>query len=391
MTKLEILNLLNAPSAEERLSNLEAILKDEQCAPEVKSQYANNHIHTKYSFSPYSPTAAVYFARSEGLSTCGIMDHDSIAGAREFRRAGKLAGMGTTCGFEARVSLKDTPFADKRTNHPDQRGAAYMAFHSVPCESFDRAQEKLHALAGIRNERNRLMTDKINALMQPYGICLDFDRDVLPISMFSEGGTITERHLLYALALKIIEKVGKENVLAFLQNELKITPSEKVAARLKDTESEHFSYDLLGVLKSELNERVYIPADREMMTLSEAVAFADEIGATLCYAYLGDIGDSVTGDKKSQKFEDDYLEELLQYLKQAGVKGVTFMPSRNTIAQLDRLMGLCDQYGFTQISGEDINSSRQSFICKELADPRFHHLVDAAWRLVKSEIREENQ
>ena len=52
MTKLEILNLLNAPSAEERLSNLEAILKDEQCAPEVKSQYANNHIHTKYSFSP---------------------------------------------------------------------------------------------------------------------------------------------------------------------------------------------------------------------------------------------------------------------------------------------------------------------------------------------------
>ena len=88
MTKLEILNLLNAPSAEERLSNLENLLKSEERAPEVKSQYANNHIHTTYSFSPYSPTAAVYFARSEGLSTCGIMDHDSIAGAREFRRAG---------------------------------------------------------------------------------------------------------------------------------------------------------------------------------------------------------------------------------------------------------------------------------------------------------------
>jgi hypothetical protein len=52
-------------------------------------------------------------------------------------------------------------------------------------------------------------------------------------------------------------------------------------------------------------------------------------------------------------------------------------------------MGLCGEYGFTQISGEDINSSRQSFICKELAEPMFHHLVDAAWKLVKQEIRED--
>ena len=42
----------------------------------------NNHIHTTYSFSPYSPTAAVYFARMAGLGTCGLMDHYSIAGAQ---------------------------------------------------------------------------------------------------------------------------------------------------------------------------------------------------------------------------------------------------------------------------------------------------------------------
>ena len=391
MDKHEILSRLNAPTAGERLENLRAIISAETEKPEAKPQYANNHIHTTYSFSPYSPTAAVYFARAEGLLTCGIMDHDSIAGAEEFREAGKIAGMGTTCGFEARVSLKDTPFADRRTNHPDQAGAAYMAFHSVPCESFGRAQEKLHALAGLRNERNRKMTAKINEIMRPYGIELDFDRDVEPISMYAQGGTVTERHLLYALSLKIIEKVGRENVLSFLVEELGISPSAKIRERLEDTGSEHFAYDLLGVMKSELNQRTYIPADGEMMTLAEAVAFADDIGATLCYAYLGDVGDSVTGDKKAQKFEDDYLEELLSYLRGAGVKGVTFMPSRNTRAQLERLMGLCGKYGFTQISGEDINSSRQSFICKELAEPMFHHLVDAAWKLVKQEIREDQK
>ncbi len=389
MTKLEKLRLLNAPKAEDRLENLRRLIKSEESAPEVRPEYANNHIHTIYSFSPYSPAAAVYFAREEGLNTCGIMDHDSIAGAREFREAGKIASMGTTCGFEARVSLKGTPFESRRTNHPDQAGAAYMAFHSVPCESFDKAQARLHALAAVRNQRNLEMTERINRLMSPYGITLSFDEDVLPISMYEQGGTVTERHLLYALSLKIIEKAGREGVLDFLTDKLNIQPSAKIRAYLGDTQSEHFAYDLLGVMKSELNERVYIPADAEMMSLNEAVAFADDIGATLCYAYLGDVGDSVTGDKKAQKFEDDYLEELLSYLRGAGVKGVTFMPSRNTIAQLDRLMSLCDKYGFTQISGEDINSSRQSFICKELSLPRFRHLVDAAWRLVRSEIRED--
>ena len=389
MDKKEILSLLNAETAEQRLNNLKTLIASETEKPAAKPEYANNYIHTKYSFSPYSPTAAVYFARQEGLLTCGIMDHDSIAGAAEFREAGKIAGMGTTCGFEARVSFAGTPFENRRTNHPDQVGASYMAFHSIPCESFEKAQKKLHELAEKRNVRNRRMVDKINAITSSYGITVDFDKDVLPISNFAVGGSVTERHLLYALSLKIIEKVGRENVLDFLKNELKVTPSAKVEAWLSDTNSEHFTYDVLGVMKSELNARTYIPADDEMMTLAEAVDFANDIGATLCYAYLGDVGVSATGDKKAQKFEDDYLEELMVFLKEAGVKGITYMPSRNTIAQMDKLMGLCDKLGFTQISGEDINSSRQSFICKELADPRFSHLVDAAWRLVKSEIRED--
>lgn len=389
MEKKEILALLNADTAEKRLENLRTLIANETEKPAARPEYANNHIHTKYSFSPYSPTAAVYFARREGLLTCGIMDHDSIAGAAEFREAGKIAGMGTTCGFEARVSFAGTPFENRRTNHPDQAGASYMAFHSVPCESFEKTQRKLRELSEKRNIRNRKMVDRINAITSAYGITVDFDKDVLPISNFAVGGSVTERHLLYALSLKIIEKVGRENVLSFLKNDLKVTPSSKVEGWLRDTASEHFTYDVLGVMKSELNARTYIPADEEMMTLAEAVDFANDIGATLCYAYLGDVGVSATGDKKAQKFEDDYLEELMAFLKEAGVKGITYMPSRNTIAQMDRLMGLCDKLGFTQISGEDINSSRQSFICKELADPRFSHLVDAAWRLVKSEIRED--
>ena len=60
----EVLKLLNAPTPEERLANLAILIGGEKEKPEVKPQFANNHIHTIYSFSPYSPTAAVYCARA---------------------------------------------------------------------------------------------------------------------------------------------------------------------------------------------------------------------------------------------------------------------------------------------------------------------------------------
>ena len=63
------LRLLNADTPEERLKNLEALIKSEKEHPVVRPEFANNHIHTIYSFSPYSPTAAIYMARAEGLET----------------------------------------------------------------------------------------------------------------------------------------------------------------------------------------------------------------------------------------------------------------------------------------------------------------------------------
>ena len=51
MIDIQILNLLNAPTKEERLANLREVLKTTEFPPMVP-QYINNHIHTTYSFSP---------------------------------------------------------------------------------------------------------------------------------------------------------------------------------------------------------------------------------------------------------------------------------------------------------------------------------------------------
>ena len=206
------------------------------------------------------------------------------------------------------------------------------------------------------------MVERINGIMAPYGIQIIFDNDVVPISRSHEGGSITERHLLYALSLKLIEKFGKgSKLLNFLKDELGLDVKPRIAGYLSDAENPYYAYDLLGVLKSDMVSRFYIDATSECPDIKEVVKLSNEIGAILAYAYLGDVEDSVTGDKKKQKFEDDYLDLLFEVIGELGFHAVTYMPSRNSMEQLKRVKELCEKHGFFQISGEDINSPRQSF------------------------------
>ena len=94
-----------------------------------------------------------------------------------------------------------------------------------------------------------------------------------------------------------------------------------------------------------------------------------------------------SSDKKAQKFEDDYLDELFDTLADCGFDAVTYMPSRNTKEQLARVMRMCDERGLFQISGEDINQPRQSFVCEAQRDPEFANLYEATWALIAHEWR----
>ena len=381
MIDIAILNKLNAPTKEERLANLAEVLKTTQFPPMVP-QYINNHIHTTYSFSPYSPTAAVYAARMEGLCTAGIIDHDSISGAEEFLEAAKLVDMPVTIGMEARISMDGTRLEGRRTNNPDQVGVSYMTIQSVPHDKISVLTEFFKPYQAARHARNRQMIERINALV---GVELDYDRDVLPLSEAKDNGGVTERHLMYALAIELVRQVGKGQPMIDKLASLGMSLSPRQQAQLMDTEYPFYEYDVLGMLKGTFVPKIFINATDECPKLADMVKLCREIDAYLCYAYLGDVGDSVTGDKKAQKFEDDYLDDVFECLKEEGVTAVTYMPTRNTPAQLERLRGLCDQYGMFQISGEDINSPRQSFVIRAMENPMFRNLIDATWKLIEHE------
>jgi len=391
----EEFELLNAGSKDERLGALKELMKKYGAGKKAQpspTSYVNNHIHTSFSFSPYSPTCALFAAWASGLSTAGIMDHDSVGGAEEFLEAGRIVSesgvvskIKTTCGFEQRVSFASTPFAGKRLNNPDQLSIGYVALHGIPHMNFGLCEEYLAPLRERRNARDVKMIEKVNALAAPFGLSVS-KNDVFSLSETENGGSVTERHVLFALALKICAAFDSpEKIIGFFENDLKAPVSDSNRKKILENRRGVIEYDVLGVLKSGLIKDVYVDATDECPDVRDFLAFAKKCGGISAYAYLGDVGDSVTGDKKAQKFEDDYLDDLVPYLKGAGFDAITYMPSRNTYPQLSRLMKLCEKYGLFQISGEDINSPRQSFTNDKVLSPEYRHLEKNTYALIGHE------
>lgn len=381
-----LVSKLNGGTAKDRISALKELLAFEaenNLQPVQRENDSNNHIHTIYSFSPYSPTAAAYMAYTAGLTSCGIMDHDSLSGTEEFTEACKIIGMGYTCGVEVRAKFNRKHWG--KINHPDQEDCIYMAAHGIPEQNRAAFNEYLASFRAKRVERDRRMAELINGKFGKFGITIDFDKDVYDASEAKDGGSITERHLMNALALKLEERFGRTPALIeFLEKDLELKVGDKQKGFLTDAENPHFNYDLLGVLKAD-TKFFYIDADEEMPDVIDFVNTAVKFGAIPAYAYLGDVGDSVTGDKRAQKFEDDFLDDLIEEVCSIGIRAVAYMPTRNTEAQLDRLRKLCADKGLFEISGEDINSPRQKFECKALANPRYANLISSTWALIGHE------
>jgi hypothetical protein len=355
---------------------------------------SNNHVHTIYSFSPYSPSMAALLARESGLEVAGSVDHDSISASREMVAACALVGIGGVTGCELRVGFRKGPdgrrfaFADRKINNPDSAGIVYMTIQGVPAGKVDELSAYLAPIRAKRIERTSRMAESASTMLRDAGIAgIEFESDVLARSKAAEGGGVTERHLLAAVAERLIGHYGRgSDLLDGLAKRFGIAVPKRIEALIADPANQILVFDLLGVLKSGFLDRIFEqPGEEECPDAAKVVAFARSIGAIPAYAYLGDVGESPTGDKKAEKFEDDFIESLLDAVKATGYLAVAYMPPRNTPAQLERIRELCEARGLMQISGVDINSPRQSFHCPELRLPKFANLRAATWALVAHE------
>ncbi len=327
-----------------------------------------------------------------GLQAVGIMDHDSYAGAAELREACRILGIASTCGGELRVNARGTFMENRLINNPDSPGIFYMALHGIAERNYHTVQQFLAPIHRARNTRNRRQLEKLNTIIRKRfprrnNLSLNFQNDVYACSQAARGGSITERHILAALARKLMAIFpNRQRLTALLEEEFSISIDASMRAYLENEENPHCFYDLIAVLKHSLLPLFYIqPDESECIGAARAVTFARSIGAIPAYAYLGDITHSPTGDKPAARFEDSFLTELFEQLHVWGFQALTFMPPRNSKKQLMRIMELCGEYNLLQISGVDVNSSRQSFRCPELLSPEFEHLNTTTWALIAHE------
>ena len=381
---------LNHPDRQTRLAAASRIVASLGLRTDIlpPSEEVNNHVHSFYSFSPYSPTKIAFMALKSGLQAVGVMDHDSVAGGEEMLEAGKIFGMATTVGFEMRVNFDGAPYSGRKLNNPDSENIVYIALHGIPRQHLGECADFLKPVQHHRNRRNRCQVEKLNGLLAGTGLQpLDFDRDVWAISKAIEGGSITERHILAALASSLIQHTGGGvRLTQFVREKLKTEIPAKLATLLEDPANPHLVYDLLGILKASFLPGFFIqPNNEECLSVFTAIDFAHHVNAIPVYAYLGDIAESPTGDKKAEKFEDEFLDDLVPALKALGFQAITYMPPRNTVPQLLRIQKLCRESGLMEISGVDINSSRQSFRCPEILMPECRHLNESTWALIAHE------
>lgn len=266
--------------------------------------------------------------RIRGLMVVGSVDHDSAAGAGEMAAAAD-AGLGSVTGFECRVYLYSAdevaegraPLHDRKLNNPDTAGIAYMTVQGIRRRSGGGSPNIWRPSGPPASRGRRGWSAGQRDPRGPRGARAGLPaRRRRPVAVLkrrrgdraapARGNRRQTHRALRSRPGSLVDGLG----------ELGLKLSEKVAAQLGDEANPYLEFDLLGVMKAGFLDQIYlVPGREECPAMAEVAAFATSVGAIPAYAYLGDVTASPTNDKKAEKFEDDFLDELVAELRRLGI------------------------------------------------------------------------
>lgn len=381
MQREPLIKMLSHKRMKKRLKAVKLLkkaeVKDASLIPTTSEAEGMLSVHTDYSFSPYSPSLAVYMAYKSGLYFVGISDHDGVAGSEEFTQAAEILGMRSAIGMQLRTRI----FEDegKWLNNVYQKDIAFVSLRGIPHRSVKAIQDYLAPVRAKRAERDRAMVDKFNSRLKRHGIVIDFDKEVKPISKFKEGGTITERHILYAFAKKLMDKfVTADEIVEFIKDKLKVRIEEDFVLKLSDKANPYFAYDLVSCLKNEVN--FFYEEATDALPVEEVVRIAHDNGALVTYPYIGETSRWYDGEEIVYHMEDDYLVELFEHLAELGFDAVEYRPDLLTPERASLITELVERNGMFTLAYSDINSPRQQFALKSEND--ISEVEDNMWAVV---------
>jgi len=343
--------------------------------PSPRRAGVNLHVHTGKSFSLfYSPAAACWQARKEGIEFFGINDHYTVAGHPEFREACRILGLKACFSMEAIALDEDCRRQGLLLNDPDNPGRTYFTAKGVTRElgrssHGSRALHGVNAALAARHQRMVEMaadwlaeaTARRPGLAPIAGLAWD---DVLGRT---PHGNVTERHVAGAIADALINAS---------RNAPDLLPPACAAwfgAAPESLSPAPFqNYIRKHLLKS--GKPCYVEeSPQAYLSVQEMKRVYLEMGSIPSYPILGN---PVTGVEKD-------IHALLDRMAAIGVLTFEVIPYRNTRERLREIVNACRQRHAPLFTGTEHNSLDVKPLVDPLSkDPEFAPYFEASARVL---------
>ena len=345
-------------------------IKTGEIKRDVEGKGICNNIYTTYSFSPYTPSKAAFMGYMSGLETIGIIDNNSVGGAKEFLAACDMLGIAATFSAECLVDMGETKLCETALNFRIQPKLAYCTLKGIPHQSIERFSKYFEYYTEKRIERLKKMAEKYNEILAINGLTLDFEKDVMSLATVSDGGTVTIDHLLLAVANKLLEKYNKgQEIIDYFIGELELELDEEQKKFLKDKFNPSYELDMADALKSDL-AAMWIGAKDECPSIKEIAKISKETGAILTYPCSGD---------------ESLSEEFFKELKDIGFKAVSYESSKLGEDRIKEISTICEKLEMLQLSGDFIDRPRNSFTASYSNTAVYDQLKETSWAIIGHE------
>jgi hypothetical protein len=304
-----------------------------------------------------SPSEAVWQAAREGIAVLGINDHYTVAGHEEFRRACEVAGIAATFSLEAVAVDRDAAEAGLKLNDPDNPGRIYLCGKGItrnPAESSPEMRNLARMRAAL-DRRNREITAKVAEVFRDrLGVDGPAWEDVVALT---PRGNATERHVAYALLLRLRELATKQG-----------KPLAEIMAACCGTTPPAGGDDatLQIFLRSKLLKAgapCFVREDPDaFVSVADLRAIFLAFGSIPTYPVLGN--PVLAGEQN--------IEALLDRLEVMGFYAVEVIPHRNTRERLQEIVSAAQRRWWPVFNGTEHNTPESRPLLDPFAlDPEF--------------------
>jgi hypothetical protein len=333
-------------SEEERLSCLDKVKQFQYWVhmPQTYQDRVDMHVHTFRSDGAATPAGIVLQAWQEGMSTLGVVDHNTFAHIYEAVRAGEILGINVTPGVEFDV-------VDEARNIKNMHVVAYFdKGNSADYKAWIDGLEGSAMGQQLENLRAAYV-QKIGKMVENFNkrsfIAEDGSGDVFELSYDDLKGYLSDTPNKYQFGMALLAKYGKDKLGVNSYREA----TAKYFSDLAEWNWQQESLDSVG------NDATYIKITPDGMALDEIMKFAVAQGGTVILPHPGEFlaadDSTVTKTTRVEKLEifkdllRDYALVDINGREYLGIRGIELFSTKNTPEDMEDVAAIIEDFNST--------------------------------------------